>query len=29
MYIFYVDDLLVFQIGNSDEGPTFIAYEKI
>lgn len=27
MYIFYVDDLLVFQVGNSDEGPRFIAYK--
>ena len=27
MYIFYVDDLLVIQIGHSDEGPKFIAYK--
>lgn len=27
MYIFYVDDLLVIQVGNSDEGPKFIAYK--
>lgn len=28
LYIFYLDDLLVIQVGNSDEGPKFIAYEK-
>ena len=27
MYIFYVDDLLVVQVGHSDEGPKFIAYK--
>ena len=27
MYIFEVDDLLVFQVGNTDEGPKFIAYK--
>ena len=27
MYIFYVDELLVIQIGHSDEGPKFIAYK--
>ena len=27
MYIFYTDDLLVLQIGHSDEGPKFIAYK--
>ena len=27
MYVFYVDDLLVIQVGNSDEGPKFIAYK--
>jgi len=27
MYIFYVDDLLVIQVGLSDEGPKFIAYK--
>ena len=27
MYIFYADDLLVLQIGHSDEGPKFIAYK--
>lgn len=27
MYIFYIDDLLVLQIGYSDEGPKFIAYK--
>ena len=27
MYIFYVDDLLVIQVGYSDEGPKFIAYK--
>lgn len=27
MYIFYVDDLLVLQVGLSDEGPKFIAYK--
>ena len=26
MYIFYVDDLLVIQVGNTDEGCKFIAY---
>lgn len=29
LYVFYVDDLLVIQVGLSDEGPKFIAYEKI
>lgn len=28
LYIFYLDDLLVIQVGNSDEGPKYIAYEK-
>ena len=27
MYIFYVDDLLVIQVGSSDELPRFIAYK--
>lgn len=27
MYIFYIDDLLIIQIGHSDEGPKFIAYK--
>ena len=27
MYIFYIDDLLVIQIGHSDEGPKYIAYK--
>ena len=27
MYIFYNDDLLIIQIGLSDEGPKFIAYK--
>lgn len=27
MYIFYVDDLLVIQVGHSDEGPKFIVYK--
>ena len=27
LYIFYVDDLLVIQVGLSDEGPKFIAYK--
>jgi len=27
MFIFYVDDLLVIQVGLSDEGPRFIAYK--
>lgn len=27
MYIFYVDGLLVIQVGYSDEGPKFIAYK--
>ena len=27
MFIFYVDELLVIQVGLSDEGPKFIAYE--
>lgn len=27
MFIFYVDDLLVIQVGLSDEGPKFIAYK--
>ena len=27
MYIFYVDNLLVIQVGHSDEGPKFIAYK--
>lgn len=29
LYVFYVGDLLVIQVGLSDEGPKFIAYEKI
>lgn len=28
LYVFYVDDLLVIQVGNRDEGAKFIAYEK-
>lgn len=27
MYVFYVDNLLVIQVGHSDEGPKFIAYK--
>ena len=27
LYIFYVDDLLVIQVGLSDEGPKYIAYK--
>jgi len=27
MYVFYVDDLLIIQVGYSDEGPKFIAYK--
>lgn len=27
MFVFYVDDLLVIQVGFSDEGPKFIAYK--
>lgn len=27
MYVFYVDDLLVIQVGLSDEGPKYIAYQ--
>ena len=27
MYIFYADNLLVIQVGHSDEGPKFIAYK--
>jgi hypothetical protein len=27
MYVFYVDNLLVIQVGNTDEGPKFIAYK--
>ena len=27
MYVFYVEDLLVIQVGLSDEGPKFIAYK--
>lgn len=27
LYVFYVDDLLVIQVGLSDEGPKFIAYK--
>lgn len=27
MYVFYVDDMVVFQVGLSDEGPKFIAYK--
>ena len=27
MYIFYIEDLLVIQVGLSDEGPKFIAYK--
>lgn len=27
LYVFYVDDLLVIQVGNSDEGPRYIAYK--
>ena len=28
MYVFYVEDLLVLQVGYSDEGPKFIAYKQ-
>ncbi len=28
LFVFYLDDLLVIQVGLSDEGPKFIAYEK-
>lgn len=28
MYVFYVDELLVIQVGSPDELPRFIAYEK-
>ncbi len=28
LYIFYLDDLLIIQVGNPDEGSKFIAYEK-
>ena len=28
LYVFYLDDLLVIQVGCSDEGPKYIAYEK-
>ena len=28
LYVFYLDDLLVIQVGNTDEGPKYIAYEK-
>ena len=27
LYIFYIDDVLVIQVGHSDEGPKFIAYK--
>ena len=27
MYIFYKDDLLIIQVGLSDEGPKYIAYK--
>lgn len=27
LYVFYIDDLLVIQVGLSDEGPKFIAYK--
>ncbi len=27
LYVFYSDDLLVIQVGSSDEGPKFIAYK--
>ena len=27
MYVFYVDDLLIIQVGSPDELPKFIAYE--
>jgi len=27
MYIFYVEDLLIIQVGYSDEGPKFVAYK--
>ena len=27
LYVFYVDDLVVIQVGLSDEGPKFIAYK--
>ena len=27
LYIFYVDNLLVIQVGYSDEGPKYIAYK--
>ena len=28
LFVFYLDDLLIIQVGNSDEGPKYIAYEK-
>ena len=28
LYIFYLDDLLIIQVGNPDDGLKFIAYEK-
>ena len=28
LYLFYIDDLLIIQIGNVDEGAKYIAYEK-
>jgi hypothetical protein len=27
MYLYYLDDLLVIQVGLSDEGPKYIAYK--
>ena len=27
LYVFYVDNLLVIQIGNTDEGAKYIAYK--
>ena len=29
LYVFYVDDLLVIQVGSRDDGAKFIAYERI
>ena len=28
LFVFYLDDLLIIQVGCSDEGPKYIAYEK-
>ena len=29
LFIFYLDDLLIIQVGSTDEGPKYIAYELI